>query len=192
MPRKLVLVRHARPEITRTAPAADWKLSEAGRRDAASLAAGLRGYRADAVWCSKEPKANETAEILGHELGLPIHVKDGLEEHHRPNVPFFPTKREFERVVQKFFSRTDQLVLGTETARQARDRFTAAVASVLETDSTDTIVVTHGTVMTLYVARVADVQPMRFWRALKLPSFVEVGLSSMRVGPIVGVAEQGR
>ena len=36
--------------------------------------------------------------------------------------------------------------------------------------------VTHGTVMTLYVASIADVDPMCFWRRLGLPSYVVLGL----------------
>ena len=41
--------------------------------------------------------------------------------------------------------------------------------------------VTHGTVMTLYVASVAGVQPMRFWHRLGLPSFVVLTLPDMHI-----------
>lgn len=183
--RKLVLVRHSQPRIERNVPAAEWRLSELGRRRAESMAARLRGYRANLIWCSREPKAVETAEIVGSALGVPMRVKDGLEEHHRGNVPFIPTTQEFEQAVEAFFSQPSRLVLGCETASQARDRFTAAIEAVLEDQSGDAIVVTHGTVMTLYLAQVADIQPMDFWRELRTPCLVEVELPSMRVGPIV-------
>ena len=188
--RKLVLVRHSQPRIERDVPAAKWRLSELGRCRAESLAARLRGYRANLVWCSREPKAVETAEIIGSALDLPIRVKDGLEEHHRGNVPFFPTTQEFEQAIEAFFARPSRLVFGSETASQARDRFTAAIDAVLDADCGDCIVVTHGTVIALYLAQVADIQPTSFWRELRTPCLVEVGLSDMRVGPIVVPGER--
>lgn len=186
--RKLVLTRHSQPRIERDVPAAEWRLSESGRRRAESLAAELRHYRANVIWCSREPKAKETAEIVGSALGVPIRVMDGLEEHHRHNVPFFPTTQEFEQAVDEFISQPSRLVLGTETARQACDRFTGAIEAILEADSADAIVITHGTVMTLYLAQLADIQPMRLWRELRTPCLVEVELPALRVGPIVAPA----
>ena len=187
--RKLVLVRHSQPRIERNTPAAEWRLSQLGRRRAKSMAAHLRGYRVSLIRCSREPKAVETAEVLGNALGVPIRVKTGLEEHHRGNVPFFPTTQEFEQAVEAFFSQPSRLVLGSETASQARDRFTAAIDAVLEVDPGDAIVITHGTVMSLYLAQVADIQPMSFWRELRTPCLVEVDLPSMNVGPIVATGD---
>ena len=125
--RKLVLVRHSQPQIERDVPAAKWRLSALGRRRAESMAASLRDCRANVIWCSREPKAVETAEIVGSALNVSLRVKDGLEEHQRCNVPFFPTTQEFEQAVQAFFAQPCRLVLGTETARQAADRFAAAI-----------------------------------------------------------------
>lgn len=183
--RKLVLVRHSQPRIEPDVPAAEWRLSELGRRRAESMAARLRDYGANRIWCSREPKAVETAEIVGSTLGLPTRIRDGLEEHHRQSVPFFATTQELEQAIEEFFSQPSRLVLGTETVSQARDRFSAAIAAVLEAESGDAIVITHGTVMTLYLAPMADIRPMRFWRELQTPCLVEVELSDMRVGPIV-------
>lgn len=190
--RKLVLVRHSKPEIEPGVPAAKWRLSERGRRSAESLAAGLCHYRANAIWSSREPKAQETAQIIGRALGLPLRVTDGLEEHHRRNVPCFQSTQEFERAVEHFFSQPDRLILGSETAIQARDRVTTAIESVLEGDNQDAIVVTHGRVMALFLARVANVEPMSFWRKLETPCFVEVEIPRMRVGPIVACGQASR
>ena len=117
------------------------------------------------IRCSNEPKAIETAQILAHALKAPLRVADGLEEHHRSSVPYFPTQDEFERAIQQFFHNPQQHVLGEETAQQALRRFTAAINRIIATDTADTaIVVTHGTVMTLYMASVSGVEPMCFWR----------------------------
>ena len=105
----------------------------------------------------------------------------GLEEHHRDGVPFYPTNDEFEAAVERFFCKPVRLVLGTETAEQARDRMTAAIDDIIDAGQTDTIVVTHGTVMTLYVAGVAGIRPMAFWRRLGLPSYVVLTVPDMHL-----------
>ena len=148
---------------------------------------GLTGYVPDAISCSREPKAVETAEIVAKAFAVPVGPVDGLEEHHRDNVPFLPIG-EFEESVRRFFSTPCQLVLGTETARQALDRFTVAIDGLIKSQQSDSIIVTHGTVMTLYVANVAGVEPMRFWRRLGLPSFVALTVPDLRVESIVGSA----
>ncbi len=137
------------------------------------------------IWSSRESKAVETAEIVADELRVPTQIADGLEEHHRNNVPFLPTG-EFERAVERFFCTPNRLVLGTETAEQARDRFVAAIDKVIDAGQTDSIVVTHGTVMTLYVASVASVRRMCFWRRLGLPSYVVLTLPDMHIQSTVG------
>lgn len=167
----LILVRHSEPEIQPDKPASTWRLSKRGRTKARQLAEELRIFTPASIWCSKEPKAIETAQILADSLQIPMQTTDGLEEHHRNNVPYFPTQVEFEQAVERFFRNPHELVLGDETAHQALQRFTPAIDRVNESSET-TIVVTHGTVMTLYMASVPGIEPMCFWRNLETPSFV--------------------
>ena len=183
--RRLVLVKHSMPDIEHDEPASAWRLGEIGRCRSELLAAQLRGFNPSVVWCSKEPKAVETAEIVAGAFGVLVHIADGLEEHHRDDVPFFPTQEEFEAAVESFFCKPDQLVLGTETAEQALGRITAAIDNVIKAEQTDTVVITHGTVMTLYVASVAGVRRMSFWGRLGLPSFVVLALPEMQMHTIV-------
>lgn len=169
----LILVRHSEPEIQPGKPASTWRLSERGRAKAKLLADELRCFNPASIWCSKEPKAIETAQILAGALNAPLRIIDGLEEHHRSGVPYFPALDDFEHAVERFFRNPDKLVLGEETAHQALHRFTAAIDRAKEaTDDDATVVVTHDTVMTLYMASVAGIRPMRFWRNLDTPSFV--------------------
>jgi len=166
----LILVRHSEPEIKPAKPASTWRLSERGRTRAGELAEELRGFSPASIWGSKEPKAIETAQILAGALHLSVNIADGLEEHHRCNVPYFPTQDEFEQAIEQFFLNSQELVLGDETAHQVLQRFTAAIGRIIATDTAETpIVVTHGTVMTLYTASVSGVEPMRFWRNLETP-----------------------
>ena len=169
---KLILVRHSVPEIQPDKPASTWRLSNRGRAKAKQLAEELRALTPASIWCSREPKAIETAQILADALNVPVKVTDGLEEHHRSSVSYFPTQDEFEQAIQQFFHNPQLHVLGEETAQQALRRFTSAVNRIIATDTAETaIVVTHGTVMTLYMASVAGVEPICFWRNLETPSF---------------------
>ena len=183
--RRLVLVKHSMPEIEPEKPASAWKLGGFGRRRAELLAGRLSEFSPDVIWSSREPKAIETAEIVAGERRVPVEIADGLEEHHRDNVPFLSSKDEFEEAIERFFRYPDRLVLGRESANQARDRFAAAIDKVIDAGQADSIVVTHGTVMTLYVASVAGVQRMGFWRRLGLPSYVVLTLPDIRIRSIV-------
>ena len=188
-----MLVRHSQPEIEPDRPASSWRLGDVGRRRSELLAARLRDFSPAVVWSSREPKAVETAEIVAAALGVPVRTADGLEEHHRDGVPYFPTPEEFESAVGRLFESPDELVLGTETADQALRRFTAAIDPIIEAGNADNIVVTHGTVMAFYAASVAGVEPMDLWRSLDTPSFVVLGLPDLDVRCVVEsvIAEQG-
>ena len=183
--RRLVLVRHSKPEIEPDKPASSWRLGEVGRRRSELLAARLRGFSPQVIWSSTEPKAVETAEIVADAFGVPACSALGLEEHHRRNVPFFATTDEFEKAVEHFFREPARLVLGTETAEQALGRFTSAIDQIISAGHEDSVVVTHGTVMTLYAARAAGVHHMCFWRRLGMPSFVVLTLPDMDIRSVV-------
>lgn len=190
---RLVLVRHSQPEIEPEKPASSWRLGEIGRRGAELLADRLGDFSPAVVWSSREPKAVETAEIVAAAFGVPVRIADGLEEHHRDDVPYFPAEEEFEVAVERLFARPDKLVLGTETANQALRRFTAAIDRIIEAGQADNIVVTHGTVVALYAASVAGVEPTGLWRRLDTPSFVVLGLPGLGVRFVVKdvTVEQG-
>ena len=181
---RLVLVKHSMPEIERDKPASAGKLGEVGRRRSELLAARLSEFNPAVIWSSTEPKAIETAQIVASEFSVPVEIADGLEEHHRDNVPFL-SKEVFEEAVERFFRYPDRLVLGTETARQAHNRFATAIDKVTDAGQADSIVVTHGTVMTLHVESVAGVQTMDFWRRLGLPSYVVQTVPDMQLQSVV-------
>ena len=189
--RKLVLVRHSKPEISPDRPASSWRLGDAGRRRSELLASRLLGLNPSTLWSSEEPKAVETAELVARTLGVPVRTADGLEEHHRDGVHYFPQRERFEEAVERLFHRPDRLVFGTETGEQALRRFTAAIDRVIEAERTDSIVVTHGTVMALYLARVADLEPASLWRRLDTPSFVVLTLPDLDVYSIVESVAEG-
>jgi broad specificity phosphatase PhoE len=184
---KLILVRHSLPEIIPTLPARRWSLSEAGRRRCRPLADRLADYAPDVIVTSDEPKAVETGRIVASALGKPLKTAQGLHEHDRSNVAYGSTEW-FEAAVARFFAEPGRLVFGNETADQAHGRFSGAVARVLEEHpKQNVVIVSHGTVMTLFVARMAGLEPFPFWNGLGLPAFVVFSRPEL---DLVGVVEE--
>jgi len=174
----LLLVKHSLPEIKKSLPAREWELSETGRLRAHLLAERLRPYQPEAIVSSIEPKAVETAKIIAgkHELGLQI-VED-LHEHDREQIPYL-SRAEFEMSVRQFFINPDRLVFGSETANEAHLRFSQAVHSILNIhQSKTTVVVSHGTVISLFVSRLTGISDLLLWNELGLPGFVVLDMNS--------------
>ena len=183
--RHLILVKHSHPEIVTTVPAARWRLSDAGRRRCTALAECLAAYRPAAILASREPKAEETAQIAAECLGLRHTTAAGLHEHDRSNVGW-SSEAAFEAAVARFFAHPSELVFGRETARQANARFAAAVDAVVAAHPHgNLVVVAHGTVITLLVAARTGAEPLLLWRRLGLPSFVVLALPDMAIMEIV-------
>jgi broad specificity phosphatase PhoE len=174
----LYLVRHSNPQLDITVAANQWQLSQTGITRAKSLARHLEGNRIQAVVSSTEPKAIHTAQILADQLGHPVELADGLQEHERPLLPdSFTPPDEFRQRVKAFFERPEQLVLGAETADQCFARFNHALCEVIERHAGETmVVVSHGTVLSLLLSSYNHLDPFSFWQALGMPTCIRVDL----------------
>lgn len=183
--RTLMLVKHSFPDVVPDLPAAQWRLGDEGRRRCGVLADRLAGYDPVVVATSVEPKATETAAIVAARLSKPAVTVEGLHEHDRSNVAFLDDE-EFRAAVARCVAQPDDLVLGRETAADARRRFAAAVAGVVAGHPRGNVaIVTHGTVIALFVAACAGTDPFRLWQRLGLPSFVVLSLPEFRVLRVV-------
>ena len=174
----LLLVKHSLPEIVENTPASGWKLSAEGRGRCKRLADRLAKYKPDRIISSTEPKAKETAELIAKELGLSTNIFEGLHEHERSTVGFL-SKDKFEEAVHEFFTRPSELVFGSETAEQAFQRFHSVIDSVLKKfPNQTTVIVAHGTVISLYVSHFNEIFALSLWKELGLPSFVVLDVES--------------
>ena len=147
-----------------------WRLSERGRRRSVLLGEELGRYGPGVLVSSEEPKAAETARVAARGLGVEHATAPGLHEHDRLNAPFLGDEA-FRRTARHFFDRPGELVWGNETAEGALARFEGAVGAVLDARDEDVVVVVaHGTVISLFIAKYNDVEPYELWRRLGLPS----------------------
>ena len=181
MTKYLILVKHSIPQIEIELPANAWRLSEEGLLRAHRLAEHLQSLAPEVIVSSSEPKAKETADVLASRLQLEMKSDPLLREHDRSNVPYL-SHEAFQGSVRAFFQNPDELVFGQETANQAHARFYRAVHAVLNEHKNKTVViVTHGTVISLFVSRLTGSSDLELWNMLGLPSFVAMDLHSSTV-----------
>ena len=103
----------------------------------------------------------------------------------RDNEPWLETE-EFEERIADLFRRPSELVFGSETANQARERYARCVKRALDAHRDETVVVVaHGTVISLYIAGVTGRDPLALWQLLGLPSYVALTGPEMRVTAVV-------
>ncbi len=131
----LLLAKHAEPEILREVPPPLWKLSPRGRLQAAQLAESVRRHAPARIATSPEPKARETAEIVGAALGVGVAVHEALHEHERAGEPYFDDPSELRARVRTLFARPEALVFGSETAAAARARFRVALERIVHDEA---------------------------------------------------------
>jgi broad specificity phosphatase PhoE len=179
--RYLILAKHSVPDIIEERPAREWQLSEQGRQRAIALGERLKTYNPVCVVSSDEPKALETGRISAAELGLPCATEAGLYEHERRRIGFLSTAR-FVDGVRDLFRYPGQLVFGDETADHSYERFASAIDQlVVRVPAGNIVVITHGTVISLFASRRAGVDGFSLWQSLELPSFIVLSLPGFKI-----------
>lgn len=181
----LILIKHSMPELVPTTPPNRWHLSAEGRESCKALAERLALYQPERLLCSTEVKAMETADLAGERLGPVPEVLPGLHENDRTGVGF-PPFEEIQRGVATFYTHPDRRIFGQESADEAHARFANALLPTLDRrPGVTTAVVTHGTVLSLFVARRCGVEPYELWQRLGTPSFVVLTLPDLNLVEVV-------
>ncbi|MBL8162223.1 MAG: histidine phosphatase family protein [Anaerolineae bacterium] len=182
----IILVRHA---ITQPQPGVSphaWSLTDEGREKAQSLAERLHCFRASRILSSDEPKALETAQLLAGHLGsLAVTPHEALRETHRTSAPFYRDVESFKRAIRNAMQHPQKKAYGDETFQAAQDRFARAIGELVDSDDDETvIVVSHGTVLALYIASLTGLDAFSLWELLDMPSYAVVSLPDLEVREI--------
>lgn len=190
---KLVLVKHARPVLDPARPARDWTLGPDGEVQAAAVAKRLGEFLPFDLVASPEPKASRTAAIVAGMFGLTPRVVAGLHEFDRPVLPIMPAD-EHLRLNARLFREPNRPVLGTESAKVALARFSAALLPEIQARRSDNlVVVAHGTVISLFVGAHNAIDAFAFWRTLDCGGIAVLDLPSLRLLPTIAAArKEGR
>jgi broad specificity phosphatase PhoE len=178
----LILVRHS---ISRQQPgvsAHEWDLTDEGCARCLILAERLKKFQPEIIVTSPEPKAHQTAKAIADELSKPLEIEVDLQEHRRATATYFADEAEFRAKVHELLTRPDELIFGEETGTAAYQRFWAVIQSILvRHPAKNVIAVTHGTVMSLFVAQVAKIDPINFWQNLGMPAYVVLSLLDFQI-----------
>ena len=164
----LHLVRHGPPAIDPAIPADEWRLS-AEAPDAVAALRSAAVLPEDAAWfVSPEPKAIQTADLLGPPS---YEVVDDLREQERSGN----WVEDFDTAVIRALRDPDlPAVLGWEPAAATQERVVAAVRAItvraMLRGHDDVVLVGHGTAWTLLVAALTDAAPdVEAWQTMRLP-----------------------
>jgi broad specificity phosphatase PhoE len=172
---RLILVRHAMPEVVPEVPAERWHLGADGR----SAARALRSLVAGPAYfvASDEPKAVETLqEVAGH---AEVRTDPGFGEVRRPYLwtdDYRATASAYVAGVRHDgWEPHDEVFTRFESAVVRHAGFAAARRRVL-------VVGTHGLAPTVWLSRRMRLAPSppRFWADLRFPDLIEVDLVSGR------------
>lgn len=166
----LFLVRHGLSLPDRERPASEWDLDPAGFDAVWALRESGRLPTRAAWFCSPEPKAQQTAQLLTDgEVG----VVEELREHERAAgwLEDFA-----DRVRAAFAEPSRPAAPGWEPLDATRDRLLPAVRRILDVHGDDDVVlVGHGTAWTLLVAELRGEEPdLVRWDSLGMPDVIEV------------------
>src|SRR6185312_3169119 len=162
--RQVILVRHAMPDIRRGVAPALWGLSEASREDCVLLAHALPDGLSPTIFASDEPKARETAEIIGLRRGLQVALDTGFREVDRPTA----WDDDYRIAAASYLA--NGLRDGWEPRDSVVRRFGRSVLAALNaTEHGTTVIVNHGLALSLWLAALADIDLVPFWQALTLP-----------------------
>jgi broad specificity phosphatase PhoE len=186
---KLLLIRHSMPEVRSDIPSTQWALSEGGCQRCISLSEKLRPYRPGTVVTSTERKAIETGDVIAQVLSIPVNTAAGLHEHDRKDIGLL-SQENFEAMQRLFFAQPFSRIFGKETAQQALQRFSGALTGVLENYPSGTLaIVSHATVITLWVTGLIGGDPFAFWKRLGMPAYVVFSRPDMELVELVEYVE---
>lgn len=157
------------PDVEPTKDPAKWRLSLEGLKRARAPASVLT--EVSSIVSSDEPKAVETAAIVGRAVGVVPAIHPDLHEHRRTATDWTSAER-WHGLMSDLFARPKEVVFGLESADHALQRFSTAVDRVMGRYLGDVAIVTHGTVLALYVGRATGIDPYELWVRLDLPAAV--------------------
>ena len=119
--------------------------------------------------------------MLAQELRLEVDIDKELAEHARNATSFLP-QAEFQEKIAQMFANPNKLVFGEEAADEALERFSRALErACLNAGGNDFLVVTHGTVLSIYVSRRLGIDVLSLWRSLTMPMAIVISGKEMEI-----------
>jgi probable phosphoglycerate mutase len=163
-PARIIVARHGEAEYeTPEMNATGGSLTTLGRQQARDLGERLRPERVAAVVCSELSRAVQTAEIAAGVLGLPVRVRERLQEYPAGDFLGRPYEHGFFDAMVTSWLAGDLAagVPGGETGRETADRVLGVLEDLADQFRGETVlVVSHGGVILALWGAIAPRSPM--------------------------------
>jgi probable phosphoglycerate mutase len=162
-PARVIVARHGQAEYeTPEMNATGGSLTTLGREQARELGVRLRSEKVAAVMCSELSRAVQTAEIAAGVLGLPVRVRERLQEFPAGDYLGRPYDHAFfDEMVRRWVAGDLEAgVPGGDTGRQTADRVLSVLDGVADEFRGETVlVVSHGGVILALWGAIAPGSP---------------------------------
>lgn len=188
----VILIRHSISQQQPGISAHQWTLTPEGRARCIALAQQLYPYGIARIYTSAEPKARLTGELVAQFLGgLPCSIEEALHETKREHTPYFADVAQFQAAIQDAMAHAYELRFGEETFTDARERFANAVNRLVAAHPGQSIaLVSHGTVMSLYLAHIAQRNVYDLWMQMGMPGYARLSLPDLELIELVNEVKQ--
>jgi broad specificity phosphatase PhoE len=158
----ILLVRHAEPRTIEDETAAQWPLTDMGRKHASMLGRHLSSrFAITLVWTSPERRACETAA-----LAFPSVVPDVRHQLSEVKKPWYASSEEHMDAIANYLEGV--VVEGWERREDVIDRVRQLTVEFRTSESL--VLVTHGVLLTTWLDHEVGLgNPFSFWTNLQLP-----------------------
>jgi broad specificity phosphatase PhoE len=176
---RLYLVRHAAVTVRPDVPGPYWHLSPEGRDGASALAEDPCWPHVAIICSSPEPKAVATAQRIAARHAKSIVIERDLHEVEGRAW----TSGDYRAVVQRYLA--GELIEGWEPRDAALDRMRSAVDAIAQRHPDEEVaVVSHGLVLTLWLAGLLGLDPVGtfdLWNRIRFPDLAIIDPAARRV-----------
>lgn len=161
MKKKLFIIRHCQAE----GQEADAPLTEKGYKQAIELASFLNNIRVDQIISSPYLRARKTIDPYADDRNLEIKIDTRLSERvlSTSNMPDWLDK------LRNTFDDMDLKLEGGETSREAQARIVEVVEEILDSNIENTVIVTHGNILSLLLKHYQNNFGFEQWKSLSNP-----------------------
>lgn len=165
---KIALVRHSKTTIQPQLNSTLWTLSDEGREAAARLAQDTVFEGTELIYSSHQPKAIETAGIIGTALEVATAQEAGLAELSSVTNGFIA---DYAGTVHKLYTGDLLRINDGETLEEALDRFNKAIEAITarHEDCGKIAIVSHANVLSLFSAQYCDQEAIDLHDSIAMP-----------------------
>lgn len=136
-------------------PAVEWTLTEETEQALEKIASEDWVQNINHIYASTEHKAQKSAAPFSEKLNLEVKIQDGLEEVHRGSA--YLTDEEFKALKREKLEQRDSNKDEGESSNEALQRFISAIEAINEGHKdSNLLIVSHGTVLSLYFSHLKD------------------------------------